>query len=636
MATNDDDRDDLSRELEEPGLPDLQQELQNAAIEEMNNVTYGDDVVNDNISDLDNDSEGGEDDDVSMAPSVARSMASRRSQRSAAHSTKSAPSPRPKPSVKSTRRSKKTKAQTKTTKTQYVTVDGMKIPIENKVIDLTQTTEAPSYPLEDRLKMVRQSEIEDLKEKATKGNRVKFTVFNPQEKSQDILNETTSLEGNISDLTAHLVKYDMKGVFNIKEPDPNNPQKLKVVGNLLQDYATITIKQIRKSNLWYSQQPKGAYKRVFKENLDWSESYLDNSVSQQLRIRVTEKYRAFASAQRGGPLFFKLIMDELVINTREVADHLVDKLKAYKLSKVKGEDVTAMTRIVRASVRRLKNMKDPVSGTSYLPKDLAKKLLDILQTSLVPDFNKRFQMRKEIAEAAYGSGDPDYGDVEDILKQADKEYAEMMRLGTWLGTNPSGEQHESSFTANRRNGGRQGNQNGGRRNHNPNWKKEATCFNCKKKGHLVDDCRKPLDQERIARNKKKFEKDKKQRSSNSNSSSKTETKEKNGSNKGLWTPPSAHEARFGNKRIIHGAVRIYDPETKKWNIEKTTSPPPAPTAQASSNNNATRTRTRCQNGPQGQGNVAGANPDGQSDEKDAIFEMHMAQFRNTVRDLYKN
>ena len=102
MATNNDDRDDLSRELEEPGLPDLQQELQNAAIEEMNNVTYGDDVVNDNISDLDNDSEGGEDDDVSMAPSVARSMASRHSQHSAALSTKSAPSPCPKPSAKPT------------------------------------------------------------------------------------------------------------------------------------------------------------------------------------------------------------------------------------------------------------------------------------------------------------------------------------------------------------------------------------------------------------------------------------------------------------------------------------------------------------------------------------------------------
>ncbi len=45
MATNNDDRDNLSCELEEPGLPDLQQELQNAAIKEMNYVTFGDDVV---------------------------------------------------------------------------------------------------------------------------------------------------------------------------------------------------------------------------------------------------------------------------------------------------------------------------------------------------------------------------------------------------------------------------------------------------------------------------------------------------------------------------------------------------------------------------------------------------------------
>ena len=66
----------------------------------------------------------------------------------------------------------------------------------------------------------------------------------------------------------------------------------------------------------------------------------------------------------------------------------------------------------------------------------------------VPDFNKRFQVLKEIAEAAYRSGDADYGDVEDILKQADKECAEMITKGTWLGTNPSGEQHESTFTAN--------------------------------------------------------------------------------------------------------------------------------------------------------------------------------------------
>ena len=61
------------------------------------------------------------------------------------------------------------------------------------------------------------------------------------------------------------------------------------------------------------------------------------------------------------------MMDELVINTRDVADHLVNKLKNYKLSKVKGENVTELTKIVRALVKRLDNIKDPTLGTFYLP-----------------------------------------------------------------------------------------------------------------------------------------------------------------------------------------------------------------------------------------------------------------------------
>ena len=59
MVNNDDDRDDLSCEMEEQGIPDLQRDLQNAAIEEMNNVVFGEDVANENVSDLDENSEGG-------------------------------------------------------------------------------------------------------------------------------------------------------------------------------------------------------------------------------------------------------------------------------------------------------------------------------------------------------------------------------------------------------------------------------------------------------------------------------------------------------------------------------------------------------------------------------------------------
>ena len=636
MANNND-NDDLSREMEEQGIPGLQEELQaaeldeinrqmeaqgiDAAIDEMNNAGLmlgEEDVVNDDMSDMtgqdENSVRGGGDNE-----SVALSVASRRSIRSVKSASSS--------SRQKKNRSVKTKRTGQPNAGQFVMVDGMKIPIENKVIDLTQEAEAPSYPLSDRLKMKSKTEIEDLRDKATKGNRIKFTVFNPTEKSNDILQETTSLESNISDLEAHLVKFDMTGVFNIKKYDPKNPHNVKTIGNLLRDYATITVDQIRKSNLWYSQQPKGEHKRVFKENLDWSESYLDNSMSNNLRARIVDKYRKFNSAQRGGPLLFKLMMDELVINTRDVADHLVNKLEGYDLSKVKGEDVTELTKIVRASVKRLDNMKDPTSGTSYLPKDLAEKLLDILQTSSVPVFNTRFKTRKDIAEARYGPGDPDYGQVDAILKQAEKEYAALVQTGEWHGTNPKDEQHKSTFTANQR--GNQRQRNGGRRNQDDDWKSKQTCWNCGKRGHIDPDCNEPRDEARVARNKKKWLQDKKKKGKSSKSKTGTTNSEKNGSQKGIWIPPSAHEAKYGNKRLILGEVRVYDAATKRWNIEKPQAATPA-TRNATGNRNSQRTTTSNQSG-----NAANAQPTMDLNaEKEALIDMHLAQFKSSMRSVF--
>ena len=55
MANNDD-RDDLSREMRVQGIPDLQQNLRNAGIDEMNNAVgimlEEEDVVNDDMSDM--------------------------------------------------------------------------------------------------------------------------------------------------------------------------------------------------------------------------------------------------------------------------------------------------------------------------------------------------------------------------------------------------------------------------------------------------------------------------------------------------------------------------------------------------------------------------------------------------------
>ena len=145
----------------------------------------------------------------------------------------------------------------------------------------------------------------------------------------------------------------------------------------------------------------------------------------------------------------------------------------------------------------------------------------------------------------------------------------------------------------------------------------------------------PLDQDRMARNKRKFEENKKKgRNSNtSNTQARTENNGKNGSGKGIWSPPSAHEASHGNKRIICGLIRVYDTETKKWKVEQNTAPSSTPAASASNSNG---TRTRSSNNRQGQGNATGANIAGSGvNEKEALIEMHMAQFRDNMREVHK-
>ena len=206
-------------------------------------------------------------------------------------------------------------------------------------------------------------------------------------------------------------------------------------------------------------------------------------MSSPLWLHLTPQYRRYPSSQHGGPLVFYLLMKEFVINTCEAATHLVQTLEKYSLANIKGENVTELTKIVRATVNRLKNMKDPDTNAFYLPKSLPKTLLEILQTSSVEAFNKIFQFKQETAEA---NSDPDqdtnYGRVDSLLTKAEGQYKKLLLQGEWLGTNTTGD--ESAFIS-----GQQ-----------PNLK----CFNCGKPDHTANNCPLPLNEDRIKRNKEKY------------------------------------------------------------------------------------------------------------------------------------
>ena len=163
------------------------------------------------------------------------------------------------------------------------------------------------------------------------------------------------------------------------------------------------------------------------------------------------------------------------------------------------------------------------------------------------------------------------------------------------------------------------------------WKSKAMCFNCGKKGHVVDGCNKEVGEDYIAQNKKKFI-DAKKKGKTSNI--KAGNTKRNSSNKGIWTLPSAHEASFGSKCLIMGDIRIYDAKTKKWNIEKTTltmeQPPPAV--------NANRTGAAyCPNPYCNSHAVAGVHSAGLDldQEQEALINMHVAQFKSNMRAMFK-
>jgi hypothetical protein len=55
--------------------------------------------------------------------------------------------------------------------------------------------------------------------------------------------------------------------------------------------------------------------------------YMKNNVTENLWNKVLEKYKPFQEKQKGGPLFFKLMMNQLLSNTESAAKALVERVE---------------------------------------------------------------------------------------------------------------------------------------------------------------------------------------------------------------------------------------------------------------------------------------------------------------------
>jgi hypothetical protein len=162
----------------------------------------------------------------------------------------------------------------------------------------------------------------------------KYDILPLSLKDKDKLDDTYNLEVLVQKTKRENFKYDMHDVFTIVIPDENEAIKARM--DLYQDYSNIRIEQVARSNLWYIEWMIEPY---FEQNLQLTNAFFQNNVSDNLSMKISEMYRTFKEGKQGGPLFFILMMNHLLSNTEEVAMSLKERVKKFSIKSVQGKNI---------------------------------------------------------------------------------------------------------------------------------------------------------------------------------------------------------------------------------------------------------------------------------------------------------
>lgn len=316
----------------------------------------------------------------------------------------------------------------------------------------------------------------------------KLKLWSLKGNDEEKLNQVHSLHFQISELKAHIEKFEMDDVFNMAYPvDVSNIPELHPVPSrdLFRDYMLVNPSEVAASNVWFQSWVAAEYVH---ENLSMSLDFLKSNAEESLWHQCFETYEsitavnAFAS---GGPLMFILMLQRIQDTSEAAIEHLHERVQSLKISKVEGENVDKVVSLIRSTYYLLRDASTPTRN--HVPDNFPKLVLQVLQTSSVPTFNEHFHLAemKAQGDAFRGNGIPQYPTVEQSLDLASNLYMSMK--DDWFGG-----ESPSVFNANDKN------------DKSPHSNPNVVCWNCGKKGHAVPKCKRPKDSKRIAENKRKY------------------------------------------------------------------------------------------------------------------------------------
>ena len=342
-----------------------------------------------------------------------------------------------------------------------------------------------------------------------------------------------------------LTTYDMLEPFNILIPDKDDPEDMSKMEtkNLFTMHSEITMKQVAASNKFYATRLKPPVAEWLRQNLQVSQQYFENNSSTAMVAKVLERSNQFDKAEQGGPLFFKIMIDHLLITSRDAVSTLLKAVKKMDISRIPGEDVSQAVSLITGAYNYLKNLEEINHKAAALPSDFVVDVMKVFQTTSDAEFNELFTSMKA-TETMRRHQDPNHNTpVADVLGLAASAYADRVTTGTWDGVQAKKQETSAGFNLRVDGSG----------------KLKPACHNCGDPNHLAGDCPKPKDEKRIEANRKaRNEWFKKNRSSGKQGKS----------SNSKWAPPTAAEKQNGNKRVVDGKEMFYHKGRKRWIPDK--------------------------------------------------------------------
>ena len=116
--------------------------------------------------------------------------------------------------------------------------------------------------------------------------------------------------------------------------------------------------------------------------------FLFKNTETSLWSKCVEEYDGFLPIQQGGPLMLCLLLHRIQNYSEQALQVLAKQVSRLQLSRIEGEDVEHVVRLVKATYTVLCNASSCTH--SYIPLEFTKMVYELFQTSSVSEFNNMF------------------------------------------------------------------------------------------------------------------------------------------------------------------------------------------------------------------------------------------------------